>query len=116
MISNTFMMTDRDSDESYYDLLASKSTSEPANYKYIKLPIVLINRELSSNVFSDEENPKSLEVSSGLNITTYDYTRKLSNFCQLIQKKKNQCITKKQSNTPIFVLSLSVVKVGNYDT
>ena len=88
MISNSFMMTDPDSDESYYDLLASRSTSEPADYKYFKLPIVLINRNLSSNVFSDEENPKSLEVSSGLNITTYDYTRKLSNFCQLIQKKK----------------------------
>ena len=87
MISNSFMMTDPDSDESYYDLLASRSTSEPADYKYFKLPIVLINRNLSSNVFSDEENPKSLEVSA--NITTYDYTRKLSNFCQLIQKKKD---------------------------
>ena len=47
--------------------------------KYVKLPVVLIHDDLSSDMKPDEESPKKLELSSDESFKSIKYTRKLSN-------------------------------------
>ena len=51
--------------------------------KYIKLPIVLIHKNLFSDIESDEESLKSFELSSDFSSSALKYTRKLSTLVEI---------------------------------